>query len=172
MKSLSPHPRLFLWITDPHLDHLTHDQRTEWFKRIREHPATTLLLTGDVDEASGAETWIKSLNECGKQTYFVLGNHDYYGDGIPTVRERMYRNKHQVPSVCYCPAYGPIGLDDTLHLVGVDGWSDGRAGNFLGSEIKLNDYRQIRQLTNLAKEVLLDRLIELGKRKPFNYGMV
>ena len=165
MKSLSRHPRLFLWITDPHLDHLTLDQRTEWFKRIREHSATTLLLTGDVDEASGAETWMKSLNESGKRTYFVLGNHDYYGDGIPTVRERMYRIKHHVPSVCYCPAHGSIRLDDSLHLVGVDGWSDGRAGNFLGSEIKLNDYRQIRQLTNLARKVLLDRLIELGKEE-------
>ena len=165
MTSALRHPRLFLWITDPHLDHLTPDQRTEWFKRIREHPSTTLLLTGDVDESAGTEKWVKGLNECGKRTYFVLGNHDYYGDDISTVRERMDRFKHRAPSVVYCPAHGSIALDDSLHLVGVDGWSDGRAGDFLGSEIKLNDYRQIRQLTNLARKELHERLIELGKEE-------
>jgi hypothetical protein len=47
-------------------------------------------------------------------------------------------------------------------LVGHDSWGDGRAGDFFGAEMIVNDFQVIEELRCSNKQTLLARLNALG----------
>jgi len=62
----------------------------------------------------------------------------------------------------WMPEAGVIELAPDEGLVGHDGWSDGRYGDFLASPIILNDYLLIKSLRIAAIEERLAKLNALG----------
>src|SRR5262249_51209401 len=57
---------------------------------------------------------------------------------------------------------GVVPLGREAALVGVDGWADGRLGDYVRSPVMLNDYVLIAELAGLTKAARLSRLNELG----------
>ena len=55
-----------------------------------------------------------------------------------------------------------MALTEETGLVGHDGWADGRLGDYARSEVLLNDYLLIEELSGLDKEDRLGRLHALG----------
>ena len=53
-------------------------------------------------------------------------------------------------------------MTEETGLVGHDGWADGRLGDYARSDVVLNDYRRIEELSGLDKEARLERLHALG----------
>lgn len=137
----------FLWTSDCHLDHASPDARAAFRARLVGHAATPLLLTGD---SSIAETLVSDLEFLADAVhgplYFVLGNHDHYGSSIAAVRDAVLELGGRRPGVHWLPPAGPVLLDETTALVGVDGWADGRAGDPLTTPLVLNDDRLIAEI--------------------------
>jgi hypothetical protein len=78
--------------------------------------------------------------------YFVLGNHDFYHGSIAAVRQAVARQSAASRWLHWLPISGVVPLTATTALVGHDSWADGRLGDFLGSEVLLNDYVLIAEL--------------------------
>jgi Icc-related predicted phosphoesterase len=152
------------WATDIHLNFLDDDGVRSFRREIARQSPNALLLAGDIAEAGSLEKYLLLLGgTLNVPVYFVLGNHDFYGGRISSVREAMRQLTRKDPQrFAWLPAAGVVRLTDTTALVGVDGWGDGCLGNYSGSKIELNDWLQIDELKFLDKSMRLKKLRNLG----------
>jgi 3',5'-cyclic AMP phosphodiesterase CpdA len=133
------------WATDVHLDHVDEDEAQAFCRRANCSGAEALLLGGDIANALTLSRWLAFLDEQIEiPTYFVLGNHDYYGGGIAGVQEMARHN--QTARLRWLPTAGVVALDERTALVGHGGWGDGQLGDFFASPVILNDYIHIAEL--------------------------
>lgn len=148
------------WLTDIHFEYLNKEQIDHFLESIT---ADVLLITGDISNAKTVASTVQYIAlKLVKPVYFVLGNHDFYGGDIEPVREQMAALTRQKRGVAWMPAAGVVELSPTIGLVGHDGWSDGRYGDFMASTIMLNDYVHIESLKIENKAALLEKLHKLG----------
>ncbi len=94
--------------------------------------------------------------------YFVLGNHDFYHGSIADVRTSVSRLVSSSDRLRWLSISGVVKLTAKTCLIGHDGWGDGRHGDFHGSEVELNDFLLIQELSGLPKNDLLAKLQRLG----------
>jgi Icc protein len=151
------------WATDIHLDHADHTRRERFYQALRDADPNVLLLAGDMGEASTVEGYLHALeNELKRPIYFVLGNHDFYRGSIAQVRQRAKAMTRQSSWLRWLPAMEVVELTPRWCLIGHDGWSDGRFGDFQRSPVQLNDYLLIEELRPLSREQLWGQLNALG----------
>lgn len=167
-------PRL-AWITDPHLNFVKPERFEIFLKEINESRADLLLIGGDIGEADSFEGYLRTLADaCGVPIYFVLGNHDYYRGSIANVRLAARRLTHESNLLHWLPETVIMRLSESTSLIGHGGWGDGQIGDFLASDVVLNDYLLIeelratrrgesRLLENILTPALLERLKSLGQ---------
>ena len=159
-----PNPvRRLAWATDVHLNFLSATGIDAFREALARQEADAVVITGDIAEAPTLDSLLSVLAaELKTPIYFVLGNHDFYRGSIPEVREVARAMSRRSPWLGYLPAAGVVELTPEIALVGVDGWSDGRLGDYLRSPVMLNDYLLIAELSGLGKGARLDRLNALG----------
>ncbi len=146
------------WATDIHVNMVSDEAAAALGRELAR--ADVVLLAGDIAEAHSLERYLRLVG--GRvPTYFVLGNHDFYGGSIARVRAAM-RELSRAGSPVWLPAAGVVSLTRTTALVGVDGWGDGRVGDFSGSPIELSDWVLIEELRGLNRATRLERLRALG----------
>lgn len=143
----------FVWATDLHLDHV-HGLKPTGFSRVPPLQAfldsvaakkpDAIVLTGDTSNAAWVVEHLNRIADIAT-TYFVLGNHDYYGGSIRGVRQ--WARAVQGPQLWWLQSSSPIRLTNEVGLVGVDGWGDARAGNVHRSNVGLSDWQTIAELT-------------------------
>lgn len=151
------------WMTDPHLNFLDVDSRKEFCMTLNKLKVDALLISGDIGEAVGIESYLKLLYEnVHLPIYFVLGNHDYYRGSIAEVRSRVTRLCAKFKKLTWLPQAGLIQITPEVCLLGHDSWADGRIGNFFDSRVMLNDYRMIEELKGLSTAERLNKLHALG----------
>lgn len=151
-----------LWLTDIHIETVSHEQYEQFLTKIEERTPDVILITGDIDERNLTETLRQMSNRIRVPIYFILGNHDYYRKTIANVRASIEQISKQSRYLRWLPAVGVTELTPSIGLVGHDGWSDGRYGDFLNSSVILQDYLLIRDLMDLQGEALLKKLNWLG----------
>ena len=135
----------FAWATDLHLEAVERSDIRRFCDAIVASDSTALLLGGDIGDARDVEEWLAFLDErLALPIYFVLGNHDYYGSDVATVRRRMQRLAS--PRLQWLPTVGCVELTEDTSLVGHGGWGDARLGDFESSPVILTDYLAIRDL--------------------------
>jgi predicted phosphohydrolase len=113
-----------------------------------------VVYTGDIDDGRGLRNAISCIGGGEKPSYYVLGNHDYYHSSWSYVDSMCKNEQFKAVSV---ENAGPIKLTDSTVMVGVGGWADGRAGNFLKSCVAVADHEFIRELSGYrhnSKEIL------------------
>jgi hypothetical protein len=122
-----------------------------------------LLVGGDTGEADSVTVFLAEMEDalC-IPIYFVLGNHDFYGGSIEGVRNLVARETASSSRLKWLPASGVIPLTADTALVGHDSWADGRLGDFFRSDVMLNDYLLISELSGLSKGDLYAKLNALG----------
>lgn len=135
------------WLTDIHLNFVTPERVAELAESIGRLDVDSILIGGDIGEADNFAGYLVSLAErIARPTYFVLGNHDYYRGSIAKVREAACGLSRAQRGLTWLPDVDFVELTANTALVGHDGWGDGRAANFLKSDVRLNDYRLIDEL--------------------------
>ncbi len=151
------------WVTDIHLNFLSQERVGSFIHGIaRSHP-DALLVGGDIGEAPNVGAYLSLLERllpC--PIYFVLGNHDFYQGSIGKVRAEIADLAGRSSRLTWLPAAGVLELTAHTGLIGHDGWGDGRLGDYAHTEVMLNDFLMIEELTLLDREKRLARLNALG----------
>ena len=152
-----------LWATDIHLDSASTEIRTLFVQSINQANPDKVLITGDIATGDTIISELKWLHETiDAPLYFVLGNHDYYGSSIATVRSQVSQWVQGLENAYWMDESKYVKLSHTRFLIGDGGWGDARNGDFLETPVRLNDHRQIRELTGLERKVLQRKLQTLG----------
>jgi len=150
------------WVTDIHLDFLSASQADRFFAEIAETGADGVVVGGDTALAASVGLLLKRMGRLiGKPVWFVLGNHDFYGGSIATVREAA-TELSRGGRVVWLGAAGVVELSPRAALVGHDGWGDARLGNAAGTPVLLNDFFVIAELAGADRAGLTARLRRLG----------
>ena len=148
------------WLTDIHLNFVDGLRRVDFAQEVAKVHADAVIITGDIDEAPGLEAALRQMWHLGEaDVYFVLGNHDFYRDGVEATRARCRDLKLQT----YLHGHDPIALTEHVGLVGVDGWADGRLGRARESDLiftdwaVIDDFKAIEAVTNMDERLRLLR---------------
>ncbi len=153
------------WLTDIHLDFLRLEAIQDFCYAALQADPDAFLIGGDISIAPALHTHLRILEHYWKRPiYFVLGNHDYYRGSIDDIRRELpdFLRKHD--NLKWLPLEGVVELSSDVALVGHGCWADGRLGAGSASQIMLNDYALIRELTGLGQKELFSRLHQLGER--------
>jgi Icc-related predicted phosphoesterase len=160
---LNDNPLRIAWTTDLHLDAADKIQHRQFFDHMIQHAPDALLIGGDISNGATSLLHLKHFAKLiQRPCYFVLGNHDYYYGSITKIRGQAHEVAKNFSNIHYLTDGGVFALTPTTALVGHDGWSDGRAGDFFNSDILLNDYYLIEELKNLRPRERLHKLNQLG----------
>lgn len=162
-----------VWLTDLHLNFVTDEYGMASFvDQVDAHAASSVLIGGDIAEADTFAHYLEELAaNLRTPIYFVLGNHDYYRGSIASVRDAARTLSRCSKDICWLPDGGVVPLGKRTALVGHGGWGDGRSGDFMASDVLLNDYSMIRELREINvspadgaifSEKLRDKLRALG----------
>lgn len=152
-----------VWSTDLHLDAAGKQQYQLFFDLIATYEPDLVLIGGDICNGSSSILHLRQMAKLiNKPLYFVLGNHDFYYGSIPKIRNMAQEHSKKHKGSQYLTDNGVFRLSETTALIGHDGWSDGRAGDFLNSTILLNDYFLIDELKKLNYLERLQKLNQLG----------
>jgi 3',5'-cyclic AMP phosphodiesterase CpdA len=152
------------WLTDAHLNFLGPDEAAAFVASMAESDADAFLIGGDLGDSRDLALHLNALHTAltPRPVYFVLGNHDFYGSSIASVRETVRRLCTACAGLHWLPASGVVPLTDATCLVGHGGWGDGRCGHYWGLRVRLNDWRFIDELVGLNDERRLEKLEALG----------
>ena len=160
----------FSWITDIHLNFLERAERLEFYSRIASDNKDIVLISGDIAEAPKVKFYLVEMAlAIEKPIYFVLGNHDYYRSYVDETRKAMFELTTDQPLLHWLREE-VYYFDDTA-LVGIDGWADGRYGDYEHSYVELNDSNYIYDLRGariLGKYSLLDKMQQLANYDAFD----
>jgi Icc protein len=153
----------FIWLTDIHLNFVPPDAVESFLAQLREARPEAVLISGDIAESRDAAEYLARLDDAlACPLYFVLGNHDFYFGSLAEVRVEIANLCKQRPKLKYLTALGVEELAPGVGLVGHDGWADGRIGDYERSYVMMNDYRLIRELSNMSKEDRWPVLMRMG----------
>src|SRR4051794_10465655 len=151
------------WMTDIHLNFVPDSRLDTLCRAVREAGADAVLLGGDIGEAPDVAESLEDLDaRLGLPIHFVLGNHDYYRGAISRVRAGMGPLCDRTPRLVCLTRTGVVALTEETGLVGHDGWADGRLGDYARSEVLLNNYLLIEELSGSDKDERLGQLHALG----------
>jgi len=135
------------WLSDLHLDRASPAAVARLHQTVRRTDADSAICTGDTSHAKRLVDDLSRLADTvAGPLYVVLGNHDHYGDSVGAVRDALLALGARRPEIRWLPPAGVVALPDGRHLVGVDGWADGRHGDPIGTPVTLNDDRLIAEL--------------------------
>lgn len=153
------------WLTDIHINFLSLNMRKRFYEEIRDCGADVIFITGDIAEAPSVCIYLEKLREVlhrNQKVYFVAGNHDYYNGDIKSVHENFDKLSHG--QIKYLPHEGIVYLTEDTSLVGVDGWADGKYGDYENSPVVLNDSIYIGDLYDAQRMVLQEAGITKKQR--------
>lgn len=151
------------WCTDIHLNFLERDERLAFYQEIAKAKPDALMITGDIAESEDLiEKLTEMVTELDMPIYYVLGNHDFWHTSKDAICREM-EEKLLSHNLWYLTSCAFHQLNDKTILLGVDGWADGRLGDFAGSHVSLWDSVYIEDLAGQgSKNKLLAKMQELA----------
>lgn len=141
------------WATDTHLDCVANTKRfpkTFGAEIAASVSPDALLITGDIATASTFSNALLGVSEgLGKHVYFVLGNHDVWGQSFVDAHDKAARLTRKHPLLTWLTQAGVILLSDSTALVGHDGWYDARWGPIDPPRTRMGDWNRIKELNRI-----------------------
>lgn len=135
---------MYLWAADLHFDTariLPFDFGRILAKKYAN--VSGLILTGDISTAKSLKSCLIDLQKgFDKKVYFVLGNHDYWGNSFLNIDIEM---SNISDDIIFLNTSGPIKLNKRVWLVGTGGWYDCGYGSDNGREME--DFYRIEELS-------------------------
>lgn len=161
------------WLTDIHLDFLDDAAIHSLARGVSQQKPDAVLLTGDISVASALRSHLLLLDSLWEiPTYFVLGNHDFYGASFASVRDIAEGLARVAPGLRWLERAGVVSLTSKTALVGHDGWADARAGDPDDASVQMRDWFVIDELKNLDAAARREALRGLGDRAAEHLGVV
>lgn len=161
-----------IWITDLHLESC-HDRTVNKFLDSIE-PGSILIISGDISTSYRLLADLNMISSAlrNSEIYFVLGNHDIYGNYINSVRDTLKRFVYMQGHIHYLPDMNravPLEVNgDNWSLIGVDGWADAKAGDFFAQPSLIKDYQNIYDFSGMADAEQKRRFLnQLGKEEAY-----
>lgn len=153
----------YVWLTDIHLEFLSQKEVISFIKELADQRFDGLFLTGDISTATQIHTHLQFFEEFYQSpVYFVLGNHDYYGGSLETVRKMVEEICSKSKWLHWLPVSGVVRISKDTCLIGHGGWADGRLGDYASSKVLLNDYLKIQNFVQAGGIGRLAMLNSLG----------
>ena len=132
------------WLTDPHLEFCSHRTRRQLYHSINHAAGEIVIITGDLSAGSHRLAQYTELAEqIKKRVYFVLGNHDRYGTTFANTETVVERVTALFSHMVRLNGSQLIPLNNSVALIGVDGWADGLGGEGPATKARINDFYQI-----------------------------
>ncbi len=151
------------WLTDLHLNFLSTTEIDRFLANVQEDDPDVVLISGDIGEATTVQNYLKQIEKrLERPVYFVLGNHDIYYGSIRGVREAVAAQSQDSQWLTWLTGGRIVPLAQDTALLGHDSWADGRCGDYLNSDVLMNDYLLIEEFAGLNKRGRLDRLHAFG----------
>ncbi len=147
--------------TDIHLNFANENRIDDFVNSVVREKPDYLLLTGDLAEGRCLRSYLLILlGKCKKtlpdiKILFVLGNHDYYGFSFFEIKTQMKQLCEEYKDLIWLSDSQILSTDNQTAIIGVDGWYDGRNGDFWGSKISMSDFRMISDYIGKSKETIL-----------------
>ena len=118
------------WLTDLHLDCTTHRRRREFLHTVRSGIYDGAVVTGDISTGERVTDDLAEIATAAapRPVYFVLGNHDYYGQSFAAVDEAVAAVCSKHSNLHRLDHEGIVLLSPTAALIGHSGWADLQAG--------------------------------------------
>jgi len=152
-----------IWTNDIHLEFLEEQPLQQFLDVLANAGADAILIGGDIAQAPTVTSYLQRIEgRVGAPVYFVLGNHDYYRGSIEQVQHDVGKLHEESEPLFWLSRAGVVQLAPDTCLIGHDGWGDARLGDAQGSNVMLNDFLLIRELSNLPRAVLIEKLNALG----------
>jgi 3',5'-cyclic AMP phosphodiesterase CpdA len=156
-------PFRLAWATDIHLEFCETPVIDAFLASVAAATPDAVVITGDIGTARNIVDVLARIDRAlSCPVYFVLGNHDLYHGSIEGVREAVERQAHEATRLSWLTKTGVRQLTTTTALIGVDGWSDGRFGDYARSNVMLSDYLVIQDLSYLEPDERLRSLQRLA----------
>jgi predicted phosphodiesterase len=141
---MSDHVESLTWLTDPHLEFCSHRTRHLLYHSINQAAGEIVIITGDLSAGSHRLAQYTELAEqIKKPVYFVLGNHDRYGTTFANTETVVERVTALFSHMVRLNGSQLIPLNNSVALIGVDGWADGLGGEGSETKARINDFYQI-----------------------------
>jgi 3',5'-cyclic-AMP phosphodiesterase len=151
------------WLSDIHLNFLNGSAVRRFLTDLSANGADAWLISGDIGEADSVVGYLRQIAKLAPgKTYFTLGNHDFYGSSLAAVHEKVRQLVLETPNLIWLTAADPQVLDNSVVVVGDDGWADARFGNAFETPVELSDFFMIEELTGLTRSDLVRALHALG----------
>ncbi len=132
------------WVTDLHLDHATLAALTAHVAALQEADPDAVVVTGDFATGSSLLRWLRAYRRMAdRPVYFILGNHDFWGSAVATVRAAVHRLGEETAGLVYLTTAEPVTLAPGVALVGHDGWYDARAGRWEAPRFRMQDWELV-----------------------------
>ena len=132
------------WLTDPHLEFCSHLTRNDLYRSINHAAGEIVVITGDLSAGPHRlAQYVELAEKVRKPIYFVLGNHDRYGTTFANTEAVVKRVTTQFSHLARLDGSQLIPLNESVALIGVDGWADGLAGEGPATKARINDFYQI-----------------------------
>lgn len=153
-----------VWSTDLHFDAADRSQYHLFLELVKANEPDYILIGGDICNGVSCLVYLANLAKViSKPLYFVLGNHDFYYGSIGAIRKDAQNLNKEAKNVHYLSDFKIIPLTEQTALIGHDGWSDAKAGDYFNSDVMLNDYFLIDELKRLNNEERFQKLNALGE---------
>jgi len=154
-----------LYLTDLHLDRASDDQINDLLCRLRQSPASNVIITGDISDASHLKEHLRMLaTACApRPLYFLTGNHDFYGGSFKEVENELDALCRLIPNLHHLDGSQITALANGIGLIGHRGWADARAGDGMATSIENPDRWNIEDFRHLGHQQLLARMRSMGQ---------
>lgn len=158
----------YVWVSDIHLDHIESNRDLiGFFESTIKNDPDGILISGDISNSKSLTYHLSAFEKVvQRQIMFVLGNHDYYGSDIESVRKEMKIVSNRSQYLKYLPLSQYSVLTPNTALVGHDGWYDGLYGSAADSNVMMNDWVMIADLVPPGAKTSIDVANMLQDRKP------
>ncbi|HET7842398.1 MAG TPA: metallophosphoesterase [Terriglobia bacterium] len=151
------------WLTDIHLEFVASPAIEQLWQSVRQSGAEAVVVGGDICAGSRLQSELGRMEKIlARPIYFVLGNHDFYSGSLSKVRESIAALSGRSKWLKWLVTAGIVPLTARTGLLGHDSWADGRLGDFAHSDVRLNDYIYIKELSGLKPDARLAKLNALG----------
>lgn len=75
------------WLSDIHLNFMEQARLRDFLDDFASHEVDGWLVSGDIEEADSVAALLRQFEAAvRRKTFFVLGNHDFYGGSFSSVR--------------------------------------------------------------------------------------